>query len=157
MPIKNGVQATKEIKNKTPEIKIIILTTFDDDEYILDALSYGADGYLLKDIEAEKLLQSIRDAHKGMMMIPSSIAIKLAKHINEKNKKTTKEIEIYEKLSKREIEIAELIIQGFDNNEIAATLFLTIGTVKNYISSIYSKIGVSDRTNAVLILKELLE
>lgn len=155
MPIKNGVEATKEIKEKYPNTKIIILTTFDDDEYILDALSYGADSYLLKDIDADILLKCIRDAHKGMLLMPSNIAMKLAKYINEK--KSKKHVELFDELSKREIDIAKMMIKGLNNKEISSDLFLTEGTVKNYISSIYSKLGVKDRASAVIILKDLLD
>ncbi|OEF97064.1 response regulator transcription factor [Desulfuribacillus alkaliarsenatis] len=167
MPEVTGVEATKIIKNNFPEIKIIILTTFDDDEYIIDALSYGACGYLLKDIEGDKLINSIRDAYKGTLLMPGTIAAKLVNRLNEANissiasndvSKTVNDQYIandqyYEKLSEREKEIAKLMVEGLTNKEIASKLFITQGTVKNYISSIYGKVGVKDRTNAVLFFK----
>lgn len=154
----NGVEATKIIKNQSPNIKIIILTTFDDDEYIIDALSYGASGYLLKDIDGDKLINSIRDAYDGTLLMPATIAAKLVSKLNEANRianNVNKAVDkdCYEKLSEREIEVAKLMLEGLSNKEIAAELFITQGTVKNYISSIYGKIGVKDRANAVLFFR----
>jgi len=158
MPEVNGVEATKIIKKHFPNIKIIILTTFDDDEYIIDALSYGASGYLLKDIDGDKLINSIRDAYDGTLLMPGNIAAKLVSKLKESNKSPNNlskaESNVYyEKLSEREIEIAKLMLEGLSNKEIASELFITQGTVKNYISSIYGKIGVRDRTNAVLFFR----
>ncbi|ABR47743.1 two component transcriptional regulator, LuxR family [Alkaliphilus metalliredigens QYMF] len=158
MPEVNGVEATKIIKKHAPHMKIIILTTFDDDEYIIDALSHGASGYLLKDIDGDKLINSIRDAYDGTLLMPGTIAAKLVAKLNQANRSSNNvsvavNNHYYEKLSEREIEIAKLMLEGLNNKEIASELFITQGTAKNYISSIYSKIGVRDRTNAVLFFR----
>lgn len=155
----NGVEATKIIKKNSPNIKIIMLTTFDDDEYIIDALCHGASGYLLKDIDGDKLINSIRDAYKGTLLMPADIAAKLAAKLNESNKISDNGTEdlnknIVEKLSDREIDIAKLMTEGLSNKEISSKLYIAQGTVKNYISSIYSKIGVKNRTNAVIFFKK---
>ncbi|ACB84337.1 response regulator [Natranaerobius thermophilus] len=172
MPKMDGVECTKKLKEKYPEIKIIILTTFDHDEYIVDALSYGASGYLLKDIDGDKLISSIRDAYNDKLLIPTSIAAKLIGKIDNRKQQPTddhkdeplksqdrkesqKEINLYEELTQREIEIAQLMVAGLSNKKIAEKLFITQGTVKNYITNIYSKLGVKERTSAVLYLQKL--
>ncbi|MCC5911931.1 MAG: response regulator transcription factor [Clostridiaceae bacterium] len=154
MPEMNGVEATKLIKHDFPDTIIIILTTFDDDEYIMDALSYGASGYLLKDIDGDKLIDAIRDAHHGTLLIPGAIAAKLVGKLNNDDRKNYKSMDIDDELSKREIEIAGLMVEGLTNKQIASKLFITEGTVKNYISTMYSKIGIKDRTKAVLFFKQ---
>ncbi|MBU5592026.1 response regulator transcription factor [Clostridium sp. MSJ-4] len=155
MPVMNGVESVKKIKTSLPKIAVIMLTTFDDDEYIVEALSNGASGYLLKDIPADKLIEAIRDSLKGQLFIPTNIAAKLVAKLS--HKESSKEI-LKKKLdlSEREIEVSSLLIEGHSNKQIAAKLFISEGTVKNYISNIYSKIGISDRTKAVLFLKENL-
>jgi DNA-binding NarL/FixJ family response regulator len=161
MPILNGVEASSIIKKKYPDTAIIILTTFDDDDYIIDALCNGADGYLLKDMDAPHLIQSIRDAYKGQMMLPGRIATKLATRIsNQKYKcKTQEKIDLSEKelLSDREHEIGLLMIEGLNNRQIARKLFLSEGTVKNYISEIYSKLGTNNRTKAIILMQQMLQ
>ena len=157
MPELNGVEATKLVKKDYPETVVIILTTFDDDDYIVEALCHGASGYLLKDMHGDKLIQSIRDAYDGSMMIPSNIAIKLASKISNMSSKSMYEgqnINDYD-LTEREKDIGCLLIKGYTNKEIANELFISVGTVKNYITNVYSKIGVSNRTAAVLFLKKL--
>ena len=157
MPELNGVETTKLVKKDYPETVVIILTTFDDDDYIVEALCHGASGYLLKDMHGDKLIQSIRDAYDGSMMIPSNIAIKLASKISNMSSKSMYEgqnINDYD-LTEREKDIGCLLIKGYTNKEIANELFISVGTVKNYITNVYSKIGVSNRTAAVLFLKKL--
>lgn len=157
MPIVNGVEATKNIKSRFPAIHVIILTTFDDDDFIIDALSYGASGYLLKDIDGSKLIQSVRDAVDGNLLLPGAIAKKLASNISRRNitNNSIQPIILYDSFTQREIEISNLMVQGFTSKQIAEKLFLTQGTVKNYITSIYSKIGTNDRVKAILILQKL--
>lgn len=161
MPILNGVEASSIIKKKYPDTAIIILTTFDDDDYIIDALCNGADGYLLKDMDAPHLIQSIRDAYKGQMMLPGRIATKLAARISNQSykRKTQEKIELSEKelLSDREQEIGSLMIEGLSNRQIARKLFLSEGTVKNYISEIYSKLGTNNRTKAIILIQQMLQ
>lgn len=153
MPRINGVESTKLIKDKFPNIKILILTTFDEDKYIIDALAYGADGYMLKDIEADELIRAIRETYNNKYILPSNIAKKLAANISKKSNEKVKNIN---SLTQREREIAKMISQGFNNKQIASSLFLSEGTVKNLVSSIYSKINISDRAKAALYLKDIL-
>jgi DNA-binding NarL/FixJ family response regulator len=157
MPVMNGVESVKLIKKEMPHIVVIMLTTFDDEEYIIDALTYGANGYLLKEIKADKLLEAIRDSLNGGLMIPSVIAAKLAARLSRSMEPQVQDI-IPTKLplSDREMEIALLMAKGLTNKQISAQLYITEGTVKNYISSIYDKIEISDRTQAVLFLKKEL-
>ena len=149
MPGLNGVEATKRIKQTFPSTVILILTTFDDDAYILNALANGAAGYLLKDINAEKLIGAIHDAVNGSLILPSAIAAKISSHVvNQK----PPEIRM-EAYTPRERDIIALLLEGRSNQEIAQSLYLTVGTVKNYLSQIYGKAGISDRANAVLHFK----
>ncbi|HPE68714.1 MAG TPA: response regulator transcription factor [Thermotogota bacterium] len=164
MPGMDGVQSTKLIKRDFPKTVVIILTTFDDDEYIIDALNHGASGYLLKDIQGDKLLQALRDGIQGNLMMPSSVAAKLAAKVSRQREqeehflqqKTHEPEGLVEELSQREKEIAFLLMKGMSNREIASSLFLSEGTVKNYVSNIYSKLGTRSRTEAVLYLNDLL-
>jgi DNA-binding NarL/FixJ family response regulator len=151
MPEMDGVETVKRIKQVHPEIKILMLTTFNDEEYVMEALANGANGYVLKDIEIEKLVEAIDDAMGGKMVLPSSVAAKLAEGLHKII--PSKSSPFLAVLSDREKEIATMLTQGFSNKQIAMALFISEGTVRNYISTIYSKIGVNDRTNAVLLLK----
>lgn len=159
MPVLNGVEATKLIKDKYKNVAIIILTTFDTDDLIIDALASGADGYMLKDIEGNSLVESIRSAYSGDTILPAKIAAKLVTRVvkgslteQEKVKETLEEFQMTE----REKEICDLIVKGLTNKQICEKLYLTTGTVKNYITGIYNKLGVNNRTSAVLFLKKLL-
>lgn len=151
MPQMGGVEATRQIRRDFPETAVLVLTTFDDDESILGAISNGASGYLLKDISGTKLAEAIRDAVRGSVILPGNIAAKITKHISRQGKP---EMSLAD-FTQREQEIIRLLIQGRNNQEIAQTLFLTVGTVKNYISQIYSKAEITDRANAVLHFKRL--
>lgn len=151
MPQMGGVEATRLIKQDFPETAVLVLTTFDDDESILGAITQGASGYLLKDISGVKLADAIRDAVGGSVILPGNIAAKITKHIGRKGKPET----TLSDFTQREQDIIRLMMQGKTNQEIANTLFLTVGTVKNYISQIYSKAGIPDRANAILHFKEL--
>lgn len=155
MPEMNGVDSMKIIKGKCPLSKIIMLTTFNDDEYIIEALASGASGYMLKDTEIDKLTEAIRDVCKGKMIMPPLVAAKLAEGLAKITaQKKNDLISGTMGLSERELEIAAMMVQGFTNRQISSALFISEGTVRNYISSLYGKIGVGDRTNAVLLLKE---
>lgn len=164
MPNMDGVQCTKVIKETYPDIVILILTTFDDEEFIVKALSNGATGYILKDIEGDGLIKAVQDAYVGAFILPSKIAIKLAgkivKGYSEDANKTNKnhEAKLLNSLglSEKEIEIAKMLAQGFTNKQIASSLYISGGTVKNYVSNLYSKIGISDRTAAAIYIKDLL-
>jgi DNA-binding NarL/FixJ family response regulator len=154
MPIMDGVESTRLIKKQFPEVIVIILTTFNDDEYIVQALSFGASGYLLKDMPGERLIQAVRDGITGNLMMPSSVAAKLAGRLSNMRKA---EMDRIKELSERELEIAKLIVQGKSNRDIANMLYITEGTVKNYISAIYNKVGTNDRAKAIEILKHTLD
>ncbi|WP_461204753.1 response regulator transcription factor [Clostridium sp. DL1XJH146] len=156
MPGVDGVEATKIIKSQFPSIVILILTTFNEDDYIVDALSNGATGYLLKDIEGDALIKAIKDAHKGAFMLPSEVAIKIAKKLSKNSVVSVDDKKNLEDFSEREIEIAKMLALGFTNKQIASSLFISIGTVKNYISTIYSKLGTSDRMAAAMKIKKAL-
>jgi DNA-binding NarL/FixJ family response regulator len=134
-----------------PETIIIVLTTFDDDAYIINAMTFGASEYLLKDIGSEKLIEAIHDGVKGNIILPGRIASKITSRITQTGTSKTE----LQDFTEREQEIIRLLMLGKSNKEIAETLFLTVGTVKNYISQIYSKAEVTDRANAVLFFKKL--
>ena len=156
MPNMNGVVATKEIKEKYPETKVIILTTFDDSEYILNAINNGASGYLLKDIGSTALVDAIKNAYAGDTILPSKIARKIAEA--SRNIANDRQITLRKKfnLSDREVEIALMIYEGFTNRQIASALKLSEGTARNYISSIYEKFGCENRAGAINTLKNIL-
>lgn len=156
MPKMDGVKCTKILKSLYPEIVVLILTTFNDVDYIVEALNYGAAGYILKDIEGDELVKAINDACKGSLMLPSSVAKKLVEKLSENSIIKPKEKNILLDFSEREIEIAKMLSMGFNNRQIASSLFISEGTVKNYISNIYSKLGTSDRTAAAVEINRVL-
>jgi DNA-binding NarL/FixJ family response regulator len=153
MPEMDGVEATKLIKRDLPMTIIIVLTTFDDDEYIINAMTYGASGYLLKDIGGEKLIEAIRDGLRGNIILPGRIAAKITSRLSH-SEQIAPNVSL-DDFTERETDIIRLLVQGKTNKEISQTLFLSIGTVKNYLSQIYLKIDVSDRANAVLFFNRL--
>lgn len=170
MPKMNGIESTRQIKKERPETVVLALTTFDDQEYIVEILNNGAEGYLLKDIDGDKLVQAIKDAVAGDLIMPAEIASKLAANVAEEKIESeeddgeetesklvaeeSKEVSL--NLSDREREVARMLAKGFTNKQIASALYISHGTVKNYVSEIYSKIGISDRTKAALYLQEEL-
>ena len=151
MPKMDGVEATRAIKAELPDTVIIVLTTFDDDEYVINAMTYGATGYLLKDIGSDKLVEAIRDGLNGSIILPGRIAAKITAHLQTPSVLKAS----VEDFTQREIEIIRLMAAGQSNTEISKALFLTVGTVKNYISQIYLKLNVSDRANAVIAFKQM--
>ncbi|MBC8061656.1 MAG: response regulator transcription factor [Clostridiaceae bacterium] len=157
MPGMDGVLCTKKIKETWPQIAVLMLTTFNDEEYIVDALKYGACGYLLKDIKGEKLIQAVKDAQQGDTILPSKIAALIANHITVKPKSNEEKIKAELSLSDREAELAVMLSQGFTNKQIATALFISEGTVKNYISSIYRKLGVEDRTMVAIKISKIIK
>lgn len=157
MPKMDGVKCTKILKDLYSEIIVLILTTFNDVDYIVEALNYGAAGYILKDIEGDELVKAINDAYKGSLMLPSSVAKKLVEKLSENTPIKPKEKKILHDFSEREIEVAKMLSIGFNNRQIASSLFISEGTVKNYISNIYSKLGTSDRTAAAIEIKKIIE
>ncbi len=156
MPNLNGVEATRRIKADWSEANILILTTFDDDEYIFEALRAGASGYLLKDVSGKELADAIRVVADGGTLIAPSVARKVVSEFARLKPASAKTIEtLSDPLSEREVEILKILAQGYTNKEIGGRLHLAEGTVKNYISSILQKTGARDRTQAALRAKEL--
>lgn len=155
MPGIGGIAATKIIKEWNPGICILVLTTFEDDDFIVDALSYGASGYLLKDIAGRELIQALKVVVRGGTLIAPGLAARVLKHIpREQAPPQAKTWRCQDgqaiQLTSREEEILRLIVKGKDNLEIAKTLYITTGTARNYVSHLYEKIGVRDRAQAVL-------
>lgn len=157
MPIMDGVEATRRIVQIAKEAKVIVLTTFDDDETVFEGLRAGAVGYLLKDVSSEKLVEAIRAANKGEYFLLPSITAKVVSEFSRISKPLAKKLdmELVDPLSPREIEILRIVASGASNKEIAEMLFISEGTVKNHLSSILSKLGVRDRMQAILKAKEL--
>ena len=156
MPNLNGVEATRRIKADWDEANILILTTFDDDEYIFEGLRAGASGYLLKDVSGKELADAIRIIADGGTLIAPSVARKVVSEfarLKPASPSTTGSLP--EPLSARETEILQVLAQGRTNREIAEQLHLAEGTVKNYITGILQKIGARDRTQAALRAREL--
>jgi DNA-binding NarL/FixJ family response regulator len=151
MPLLDGVAATRRLKAEQPQCRVIVLTTFDDDEMVFDGLRAGALGYLLKDVPSEKLGEAIRAAARGESFLQPSVAAKVVAEFARLTSKPTMNAKaLAEPLSDREFEILRLIADGARNQEIAGTLFLAEGTVKNHITNILGKLGVRDRTQAAL-------
>lgn len=153
MPVLDGVAATRKLRETAPAIRVIALTTFDDDEYVFEALRAGALGYLLKDTPSDKLFEAIRAAHRGESFLQPSIAAKVVAEFSRVS--APKPAPLVEPLSEREIEIVKMMAAGASNKEIGAALFITEGTVKNHITSILGKLSVRDRTQAALKAKAL--
>lgn len=153
MPEMDGVVCTQIIKENYPNIKIIILSTFDDDEYVFNALKYGASGYLLKGISTKELADAIRKVHQGTAMINEDIASKVVKLFSEMAQ-TNIAIQVNEQqtadLKTTEWQIISLVGSGLSNKEIAAKLSLSEGTVRNGLSNILSKLDLRDRTQLAI-------
>lgn len=156
MPVLDGVGATRRLHEEQPDTRVIVLTTFDDDELVFDGLRAGALGYLLKDASSEKLAEAIRLAARGESFLQPSVAAKVvAEFARLTTGKSSHPAALIEPLSEREREILKLIADGASNREIAEKLFLAEGTVKNHITNILGKLGVRDRTQAALKAKNL--
>lgn len=155
MPILNGVAATRRITTSHPNVRVIVLTTFDDDEDIFEGLRAGAIGYLLKDVPSDKLVEAIRAAARGESFLQPSIAAKVVAEFTRMTSQSPPPQPLIEPLSERELEILQLVGTGASNKEVAAQLFITEGTVKNHMSNILGKLGVRDRTQAVIKATEL--
>ena len=156
MPLMDGVKATRRLKAEQPECRVIVLTTFDDDDNVFEGLRAGAVGYLLKDAPSEKLAEAIRLAARGESFLQPSVAAKVvAEFARLTNDNRAGSFSLIEPLSEREREILVLIANGASNREIAKRLFLAEGTVKNHITNILGKLGVRDRTQAALKAKEM--
>ena len=148
MPGMNGVQATQRIQQTFPKVRVLILTTYDDDEWLFDAIRSGAAGYLLKDTPSNRLIDAIKGTMAGNTFLDPSIAGKLLNSISVQ--KTAPSPKSTIQLSDREHEILQLMARGLANADIARELYLSEGTVRNYTSALFSKLGVNDRTQAVI-------
>jgi DNA-binding NarL/FixJ family response regulator len=148
MPEVTGVEATRMIKKDFPEVKVIVLTTFNDDEYIYEALKNGASGYLLKDASPAEIAGAIRAVYNGGALIQSEIAVKVLDQFSELAKGNLKWLPDpkVELLTDREIDICRLVAEGKNNREIAHELYLSEGTVKNHITKVLIKLELRDRT-----------
>ena len=149
MPIMNGSEATRQIRAKFPHIKILVLTTYDDDEWVFDAIRAGASGYLLKDTSRQKIVEAIRGTMDGKSFVDPAIAGKLLNQVA--SRQTQPASILTDKLTERELDVLRLIAKGINNSEIAIQLHLSEGTVRNHVSAILEKLGVSDRTQAAVI------
>lgn len=150
MPVLGGVEATRRILARRPEVRVIVLTTFDDDDDVFEALRLGAAGYLLKDSPSAKLVEAIRAAARGESFLQPSIAAKVLAEFSRLEPRHRPSPQLPDPLSGRELSILGLLARGATNKEIATTLHLAEGTVKNYVTTILGKLGVSDRTQAAL-------
>jgi len=153
MPGKDGVEGTRLIKNRYPDVKVIVLTTFDDDEFVYNALKFGASGYLLKGVSMDELVEAIHTVHSGRAMINPDIATKVVKLFSQMAK-ADYSIQVEERnekeLTKTEWKIIEQVEFGASNKEIAENLNLSEGTVRNYLSTILNKLGLRDRTQLAI-------
>ena len=157
MPVMDGVAAIKVLKQRSPEIKILVLTTFDDDDYVTRAMAHGADGYLLKDTPSAELAQAIRSVNLGYtQMGPGLFAKAMANHAEQPDKTKLEPIppELTQ-LTAREREVLQLIAKGYSNREIAEELYITERTVKNHVNSILRSLNLRDRTQAAIFAHNL--
>lgn len=149
MPGLNGIEATRQIRARFPRVKVLVLTTYDDDEWLFDAIRAGASGYLLKDTPREKVVEAIRGTVSGRSFVDPAVAGKLLRQVASRQSQPASVLT--EKLTERELDVLRLLAQGLTNAEIAAQLHLSEGTVRNHVSAILEKLGVSDRTQAAII------
>ena len=143
----NGVQATYEVKSRFPDVNVIALTNYDDDEYVFDCLKYGASGYLLKDVSPEDLVKAIKSAAQGESLVDPSVLNKVLTQFRHLSRNGS---ERSEKLSPREKEVLKALAEGLSNKEIAQQLHITEKTVKAHFSSIYRKLNVRSRSQAIV-------
>lgn len=149
MPKRGGVEATALITAACPSTRVIVLTTFDYDEYVFDAVKAGAMGYLLKDVPAPQLIDTIRRVHAGESFIQPQVATKLLLEFGRRSREPA-----VEELSERELEVLQLLASGASNRDIASKLYLAEGTVKNHVSNILGKLHAANRTHAVTLARE---
>ncbi|WP_406351849.1 response regulator [Streptomyces sp. NBC_00658] len=153
MPEMDGVEAVAVLRGRAPECRVVMLTTFDDEEYVVQALRAGAHGYLLKDLPAEELAQAVRLAHAGVTQLDSTVARHLTAALPSPTPVAKAAPAV--SLSPRETDILRLLAHGHTNREIAARLYLSEGTVKNHVSRILSRLALRDRTQAALRARDL--
>lgn len=154
MPLMNGIDATREIRAKLPQIQVVILTKFGDDEKVFAAIKAGAVGYLLKDAGLDEIRRAVRAAHNGEGVLSPVLVTKLMGEFNRLTQVAAKNRELFAELSRREVEVLELLATGMKNAAIADRLCLSEKTVKTHVGSILRKLHVNDRTEAALVAKE---
>ena len=155
MPQMNGIEAAAHLLKKLSDCRVLMLTTFDDEEYVVKALQAGAVGYLLKDLPAADLAQAVRMAHAGIFQLDPSVAGKLVGVLNsiERRSEQKKSAQSFD-LSPREFEVLKLLADGATNREIADSLVISIGTVKNHVSSILGQLDLRDRIQVAIFARE---
>lgn len=149
MPVMNGVQATRAIRDHYPNTRVLVLTTFDADEWVFDAVRSGAAGYLLKDTSREGLIAAIEGTVAGKSYVDPGVAGKLLAQVS--RVAPGSHPAIIDDLTDRELDVLRLLARGLTNADIAGRLFLSEGTVRNYVSSVLAKLGVADRTQAAVL------
>jgi DNA-binding NarL/FixJ family response regulator len=149
MPGMNGIEATRQIRANTPQVKVLVLTTYDDDEWVFDAIRAGASGYLLKDTPREEVIKAIRGTAAGKTFVDPAVAGKLLQQVA--GKQAQPATLLTDKLTEREVDVLRLVARGFTNADIAERLHLSEGTVRNHVSAIFAKLEVADRTQAAVI------
>lgn len=149
MPSVNGVEATRQIRARFPHVKVLVLTTYDDDEWVFDAIRAGAAGYLLKDTPREKVVEAIRGTVEGKSFVDPAVAGRVLAQAA--GQQTQLAPQFLEGLTEREVEVLRLLARGQSNAEIAAQLHLSEGTVRNHVSALLAKLNVPDRTNAAIL------
>jgi DNA-binding NarL/FixJ family response regulator len=149
MPVVNGIEATRQIYERFPSVRVLALTTYETEEWVIDAIRAGAVGYLLKDTPRANLIRAIEGTHAGQTFLDPAVAGKIIARVA--NPGGSMGTALGADLSPRERDVLRLLARGMSNPDIATTLFLTEGTVRNYVSSIFSKLDVSDRTQAAVI------
>ncbi len=155
MPILDGVEATRRLRETQPDCRVIVLTTFDEDELVFEGLRAGAVGYLLKAVSTPRLLEAIRTVARGESILQPSVTAKVVAEFARLANQAARPQALTSPLSERETEVLRLVATGATNRQIAATLFIAEGTVRNHLTNILGKLGVSDRTQAAVKAKEL--
>lgn len=156
MPKMNGIECIKHLKRDYPDMLVIILTTFNEEEFIVEGLANGANGYLIKGIDIQVLMQTIRDITKGHYILPVDVATKLAKYTLIQMSKEKKELPEFitssNTFTKKEYDVMKLLAQRYSHKEIAQKLFISEGTLRNYLTIIYEKLHVKNRNEAIQLL-----
>jgi len=149
MPVITGVEATRKIREKLPAVRVLVLTTYEVDEWLFDAIRAGASGYLLKGTSRDTLIKAIEGTYAGQTFVDANMAGKLFNYVADPS--IARDTTLAKSLTDRERDVLRLLAQGMTNAEIAAQLYLSEGTVRNYVSALFEKLGVSDRTRAAVI------
>ncbi|WP_216853568.1 response regulator [Phytoactinopolyspora halotolerans] len=153
MPTMDGIEAVAVLRGRAPNCRVVMLTTFDDEEYVVQALRAGASGYLLKDRPAQELADAVRTAHAGVVQFDPAAAARLTVALDRPGNSPSREPAGHP-LTAREVDVLRLVATGSTNREIAERLYLSEGTVKNHISRILNRLGLRDRTQAALYARD---